>query len=205
MSVPTVTPVKTTNPLQELAKYGQSPWLDYIRRSLLTSGELKRLIEQDGLGGVTSNPAIFEKAITGSTDYTDALLELQKEKGLDAMAIYERMAIKDIQDAADVLRSVYDRTGRRDGYVSLEVSPFLAKDTEGTIRDARRLWKAVDRPNLMVKIPATPEGLPAIQQALSEGININVTLLFAQDMYEKVARAYIAGLQAWADSGGDVG
>ena len=200
----TTTPA-AVNPLQELGKYGQSVWLDYIRRSLISSGELQRMIDQDGLGGVTSNPAIFEKAITGSTDYTDALLELQKEKGLDAMAIYERMAIKDIQDAADVLRPVYDRTGRRDGYVSLEVSPFLAKDTEGTIRDARRLWKAVDRPNLMVKIPATPEGVPAIQQALSEGININVTLLFAQDMYEKVARAYLAGLKAWADSGGDVG
>jgi transaldolase/glucose-6-phosphate isomerase len=193
------------NPLKELGKYGQSVWLDYIRRSLISSGELQRMIEHDGLGGVTSNPAIFEKAITGSTDYTEALEELQKEKGLDAMAIYERMAIKDIQDAADVLRSVYDRTGRRDGYVSLEVSPFLARDTEATIRDARRLWKAVDRPNLMVKIPATPEGLPAIQQALSEGININITLLFAQDMYEQVARAYMAGLQAWADSGGDVG
>jgi len=193
------------NPLQELGKYGQSAWLDYIRRSLISSGELQRMIDQDGLGGVTSNPAIFEKAITGSTDYTEALLELQKEKGLDAMAIYERMAIKDIQDAADVLRPIYERTGRRDGYVSLEVSPFLAKDTEGTIKDARRLWKAVNRPNLMVKIPATPEGVPAIQQALSEGININVTLLFAQDMYERVARAYIAGVQTWANSGGDAG
>ena len=205
MSSVTLTTPAAVNPLRELGRYGQSVWLDYIRRSLISSGELERMIEDDGLGGVTSNPAIFEKAITGSTDYTDALLELQKEKGLDAMAIYERMAIKDIQDAADVLRSIYDRTGRRDGYVSLEVSPFLARDTQGTIGDARRLWKAVDRPNLMIKIPGTPEGLPAIQQALSEGININVTLLFAQDMYEKVARAYLAGLQAWADSGGDVG
>jgi transaldolase/glucose-6-phosphate isomerase len=206
MSSATVTTTPAAvNPLQELGKYGQSAWLDYIRRSLIASGELQRLIDQDGLGGVTSNPAIFEKAITGSTDYTEALLELQKEKGLDAMAIYERMAIKDIQDAADVLRPIYDRTSRRDGYVSLEVSPFLAKDTEGTIKDARRLWKAVNRPNLMVKIPATQEGVPAIQQALSEGININVTLLFAQDMYEKVARAYIAGVQTWANSGGDAG
>src|SRR6516225_483133 len=204
-SVTVTTTPAAVNPLRELSKYGQSVWLDYIRRSLISSGELQRLIDEDGLGGVTSNPAIFEKAITGSTDYTEALLELQKEKGLDAMAIYERMAIKDIQDAADFLRSIYDRTGRRDGYVSLEVSPFLARDTQGTIRDARRLWKAVDRPNLMIKIPGTPEGLPAIQQALSEGININVTLLFAQDMYEKVARAYLAGLEAWADSGGDVG
>ena len=193
------------NPLRELGKYDQSAWLDYIRRSLIASGELRRLIEEDGLGGVTSNPAIFEKAITGSTDYTEALLELQKEKDLDPMAIYERLAIKDIQDAADVLRPVYDRTRRRDGYVSLEVSPFLAKDTEGTIRDARRLWKAVNRPNLMVKIPATPEGVPAIEQALSEGININVTLLFAQEMYQKVARAYIAGVQKWVASGGEAG
>src|SRR5713226_5487273 len=169
MSVPTATPVKTTNPLKELAKYGQSPWLDYIRRSLIASGELKRLIEQDGLGGVTSNPAIFEKAITGSTDYADALLELQKRKDLDAMGVYEILAIQDIQDAADTLRPVYDRTKKRDGYVSLEVSPFLAKDTQGTIKDARRLWKAVGRPNLMVKVPATAEGIPAIRTLIGEG------------------------------------
>ncbi len=164
MSAPTLPAIKTLNPIRELSKYGQSVWLDYIRRSLITSGELKRLVDEDGLGGVTSNPAIFEKAITGSTDYTDALVELQKRKDLDAMGIYEIMAIQDIQDAADTLRPVYDRTKMRDGYVSLEVSPFLAKDTEGTIKDARRLWKAVNRPNLMVKIPATVEGIPAIQQ-----------------------------------------
>jgi transaldolase / glucose-6-phosphate isomerase len=204
MSVSTTAPLKTTNPLKELAKYGQSAWLDYIRRSLLTSGELKRLIEQDGLGGVTSNPAIFEKAITGSTDYADALVELQKRKDLDAMGVYEILAIKDIQDAADTLRPVYDRTKMRDGYVSLEVSPFLAKDTQGTIKDARRLWKAVNRPNLMVKIPATPECIASIQQCISEGININVTLLFAMEEYEKVASAYIAGLQTYAAAGGDV-
>jgi transaldolase/glucose-6-phosphate isomerase len=191
------------NPLKELAKYGQSVWLDYIRRNLITSGELKRLVDEDGLGGVTSNPAIFEKAITGSTDYADALLELQKRKDLDAMGIYETLAIKDIQNAADILRPVYDRTRTRDGYVSLEVSPFLARDTEGTIRDARRLWKAVNRPNLLVKIPATSEGIAAIQQCISEGININVTLLFAQEMYEKVARAYIAGLKKYVAGGGD--
>ncbi len=204
MSVPTATATKTMNPIRELTKYGQSVWLDYIRRSLIASGELKRLIDEDGLGGVTSNPAIFEKAITGSTDYTDALLELQKRKDLDAMAVYEILAIKDIQDAADTLRGVYDRTNKRDGYVSLEVSPFLAKDTQGTIKDARRLWKAVNRPNLMVKIPATVEGIPAIQQCISEGININVTLLFAQEMYEKVAQGYIAGLKTYAGAGGDV-
>jgi len=203
MSTPTVTTPKTMNPLKELAKYGQSVWLDYIRRNLITSGELKRLVDEDGLGGVTSNPAIFEKAITGSTDYADALLELQKRKDLDAMGIYETLAIKDIQDAADILRPVYDRTKTRDGYVSLEVSPFLARDTEGTIKDARRLWKAVNRPNLLVKIPATTEGIAAIQQCISEGININVTLLFAQEMYEKVARAYIVGLKKYVAGGGD--
>ncbi len=205
MSIPTVTTTTptTANHLLELGKYGQSVWLDYIRRNLITSGELKRLIEQDGLAGVTSNPAIFEKAITGSTDYTDALLELQKRKDLDAMGIYEILAIQDIQDAADTLRPVYDRTKKRDGYVSLEVSPFLAKDTDGTIKDARRLWKAVSRPNLMVKVPATPEGVPAVEQLISEGININVTLLFAQERYEKVAHAYIAGLKKFAAGGGD--
>src|SRR6202140_3393711 len=203
MSVPTATPPKTMNPVRELSKYGQSAWLDYIRRSLISSGELKRLVDEDGLGGVTSNPAIFEKAITGSTDYADALVDLQKRKDLDAMGIYEILAIKDIQDAADTLRVVYDRTNKRDGYVSLEVSPFLAKDTEGTIKDARRLWKAVNRPNLMVKVPATVEGIPAIQTLIGEGININVTLLFAMEMYEKVAFAYIAGLKKYAASGGD--
>src|SRR5438552_3950778 len=189
---------QTANPLQELGKYGQSAWLDYIRRSLLTSGDLARLIAEDGLGGVTSNPAIFEKAISGSTDYTEALMELRQHKELDAMAIYERLAIKDIQDAADALRVVYDRTNGRDGYVSLEVSPFLARDSEATIREARRLWKAVGRDNLMIKIPATVECIPAIEQALSEGINVNITLLFAQEMYERVALAYIAGLEKFS-------
>ncbi|HYL35986.1 MAG TPA: bifunctional transaldolase/phosoglucose isomerase [Bryobacteraceae bacterium] len=203
MSVPTESIPKTTNPLLELGKYGQSVWLDYIRRSLITSGELERLIEQDGLGGMTSNPAIFEKAITGSTDYADALIELQKRKDLDAMGVYEVLAIQDIRDAAGTLRPVYDRTRKRDGYVSLEVSPFLARDTEGTIKDARRLWKAVDRPNLLVKVPATVEGIPAIEQLISEGININVTLLFAQEMYERVAQAFIAGLKKYVAAGGD--
>jgi len=197
------TSAATTNPLLELRKYGQSAWLDYIRRSLITGGELKRLVVEDGLGGVTSNPAIFEKAITGSTDYADALAELQKRKDLDAMGVYEIIAIKDIQDAADILRPVYDSTKMRDGYVSLEVSPFLARDTEGTLKDARRLWKAVNRPNLLVKVPATMEGIPAIEQLIGEGINVNVTLLFAQEMYEKVALAYIAGLKKYVASGGN--
>jgi len=203
MATTTTTTVSTTNPLRELSRYGQSAWLDYIRRSLITGGELKRLVDEDGVGGLTSNPAIFEKAITGSTDYAEALVELQKRKDLDAMAVYEVLAIKDIQDVADALRPVYDRTNKRDGYVSLEVSPFLAKDTEGTIKDARRLWKAVNRPNLLVKVPATIEGIPAIEQLISEGISINVTLLFAQEMYEKVAFGYINGLKKYAAGSGN--
>jgi transaldolase / glucose-6-phosphate isomerase len=192
------------NPLKELNKYGQSVWLDYIRRSLITSGELQRLIDEDGLMGVTSNPSIFEKAITGSADYSDFLEKLQKSKDLDAMAIYERLAVRDIQDAADVMKQVYTRTAFRDGYVSLEVSPFLARDTQGTIDEARRLWKTVGRENLLIKVPGTPEGIPAIEQLLSEGINVNVTLLFSQDVYEKVAQAYISGLEKRAAQGGDL-
>jgi transaldolase/glucose-6-phosphate isomerase len=194
----------TMNPLVELKKYGQSIWFDYIRKSLITSGELQRMIDEDGLAGVTSNPAIFEKAITGSTDYTDSLIELQKRSDLDAMALYEIIAIRDIQSAADVLRPVYDRTKRRDGYVSFEVSPYLANDTQATVAEARRLWKTVNRENLMVKVPATTAGIPAIEQLISEGINVNVTLLFAREMYEKVAWAFISGLEKLAASGGDV-
>ncbi|MGA8143476.1 MAG: bifunctional transaldolase/phosoglucose isomerase [Candidatus Acidiferrales bacterium] len=195
-------PNKSQNPLKALNAFGQSVWLDYIRRSLISTGELARLIDQDGLRGVTSNPSIFEKAITGSTDYSKALEELSARKDLDAKQIYESLAIRDIQDAADVLRPVYDKTNRRDGYVSLEVAPYLAHKTEETLDEARRLWKVVGRENLMVKVPGTPEGIPAIRQLISEGININVTLLFAQDVYERVAEAYISGLEALAKSGG---
>ncbi|MFZ0211316.1 MAG: bifunctional transaldolase/phosoglucose isomerase [Candidatus Acidiferrales bacterium] len=196
--------VKTENPLKTLTKFGQSVWLDYIRRSLLTSGELRRLIDKDGLRGMTSNPSIFEKAITGSTDYADFLKSLDSRPELDAKARYEMLAIRDIQDAADILRPVYDMTKRGDGYVSLEVSPLLANDTQGTIDEARRLWKTVHRENVMIKVPATPEGTPAIQQLLSEGININITLLFAQEAYGKVAQAYIAALETYAKNGGDL-
>ncbi len=192
------------NPVLQLQDFGQSVWLDYIRRSLLTSGELKRLVTEDGLRGVTSNPSIFEKAIVGSTDYQDILSDPQS-RNLDAKALYEKVAIRDIQDAADVLRPVYDSSQRNYGYVSLEVSPLLAHDTEGTIEEARRLWKAVGRPNLMVKVPGTTEGIPAIAELISEGININVTLLFAQEMYEAAAEAYIAGLEEWVSRGGDAG
>lgn len=183
-----------TNSLKELAKYGQSPWLDYIRRDLFTTGELKRLIEEDGLKGMTSNPAIFEKSI-GSEFYKDSIAKLALEKGLTAVSLYEKLAIEDIQTAADALRSVYDVTNKRDGYVSLEVSPALADDSKGTLEEARRLWTAVDRPNLMVKVPATAVGFDTIKQLISEGININVTLLFSQDSYAQVAEAYIAGLE----------
>jgi transaldolase/glucose-6-phosphate isomerase len=191
------------NPLKALQGQGQSVWLDYIRRSLLTSGGLDRMIKKDGLRGVTSNPAIFEKAITGSTDYTEILGTLAPQYP-DAKALYEQVAIRDIQDATDVLRPVYEQTQRRDGYVSLEVSPHLAHDTQGTLEEARRLWEAVGRNNLMIKVPATPEGIPAIEQLISEGINVNVTLLFAQETYERVAKAYIAGLGKRAAQGGDV-
>jgi len=182
------------NPLKQLAEYGQSPWLDYIRRDLFTTGELKRLIEEDGLKGMTSNPAIFEKAI-GSEHYKDSIAKLALEEGASAISLYEKLAIEDIQTAADALRVVYDETKMRDGYVSLEVSPALADDSEGTLEEARRLWKAVDRPNLMVKVPATAVGFDTIKQLIFEGININVTLLFAQESYAKVAEAYVAGLE----------
>ncbi len=184
---------KATNPLIGLQKFGQSIWLDYIRRDLLTGGELKRLIEEDGLRGMTSNPAIFEKAIADSNLYDDILKSLQSRTDLDATGRYEILAIRDIQDAADILRSVYDKSNLRDGYVSLEVSPYLARDTQATLHEARRLWKAVGRPNVMIKVPGTKEGIPAFQQLISEGININVTLLFSQEVYQQVADAYIAG------------
>jgi transaldolase/glucose-6-phosphate isomerase len=191
------------NPLTELQRYGQSVWLDYIRRSLITGGELRRLLDEDGLRGVTSNPAIFEKAIAGSTDYEGQLKELTKRRDLDAKAAYEILAIHDIQDVADILRPIYESSGKRDGYVSLEVSPDLAHDTQGTLDEARRLWKAVDRVNVMIKVPATPAGIPAIKALIGDGINVNVTLLFAVEAYEAVAEAYIAGLETFAAKGGD--
>jgi len=195
---------KVSNPLKDLLNYGQSVWLDYIRRNLFTSGELKRLIEEDGLRGMTSNPAIFEKAIAGSDDYTDLLQSLAARTDLDAKARYEILAIRDIQHAADLLRPVYESSKRRDGYVSLEVSPYLAHQAQATIEEARRLWKAVGRGNVMIKVPGTVEGIPAFQQLTSEGINVNVTLLFSQEVYERVAEAYLAGLEQLAARGGDV-
>ena len=189
------------NPLAKLPQVGQSVWLDFIKRSLITGGELRRLVAEDAIGGVTSNPAIFQKAIEGSDDYVSAIAELAKVGALSAKGIYEGLAIKDIQDTADVLRPVYDRTKAHDGYVSLEVSPELAKDTKGTLEEARRLWAAVSRPNLMIKVPATSEGVPAIKALLSEGINVNVTLLFARERYEEVARTFIEGIEGAAAAG----
>jgi transaldolase/glucose-6-phosphate isomerase len=194
----------TKNPLKQLLDYGQSMWLDYIRRDLFTTGKLTALITDDGLRGMTSNPSIFEKAIADSSLYDDFLHSLASRKDLDATGIYEQIAIRDIQDAADALRPVYEESKFRDGYVSLEVSPYLARKTPETIEEARRLWKAVKRENVMIKVPGTAEGLPAIRQLIGEGININVTLLFAQEVYEKVAEAYIAGLEDLAARGGNL-
>jgi transaldolase / glucose-6-phosphate isomerase len=190
------------NPLRALQLFGQSVWLDNIRRSLITSGELRRLIDEDGVRGLTSNPAIFDKAISGSSEYRD-LLEAPGAASMDPMALYERLAIRDIQDAADLFKPVYAATARRDGYVSLEVSPLLAADTGATLAEARRLWRAVNRDNLMIKIPGTPAGIPAIRQLIAEGINVNVTLLFAQQAYEAAADAYITGLESLVARGGD--
>ncbi len=194
----------TKNPLKELLNYGQSMWLDYIRRDLFTTGKLKQLIAEDGLRGMTSNPAIFEKAIADSSLYDDFLKSLASRSDLDTTGRFEQIAIRDIQDAADTLRPVYDESNFRDGYVSLEVSPYLARKTRETIDEARRLWKAVQRENVMIKVPGTTEGLPAIRQLIGEGININITLLFAQEVYEKVAEAYVAGLEDLASRGGNL-
>jgi len=194
----------TKNPLKELLNYGQSMWLDYIRRDLFTSGKLKQLIDDDGLRGMTSNPAIFEKAIGESSLYDDMLKSLASRPDLDTTARFEQIAIRDIQDAADALHGVYEESNFRDGYVSLEVSPYLARKTKETVDEARRLWKAVQRENVMIKVPGTTEGLPAIRQLIGEGININITLLFAQEVYEKVAEAYIAGLEDLAAHGGNL-
>jgi transaldolase len=199
-TIPNTGSQSAANPLKGLLAYGQSPWMDYIRRDLLTGGGLKKFIAEDGLRGQTSNPTIFEKAINGSTLYND-ILNSPEAKSLNAKQLYEKIAIRDVQDACDIFRPVYDESKHRDGYVSLEVSPLLANDTNGTMEEARRLWKAVNRPNVMIKVPATPEGIPAIRQLLEDGLNINITLLFAQSAYEKVAEAFIAALEARAAKG----
>jgi transaldolase len=181
--------------LKELTRQGQSVWLDFISRQLICNGDLKRLVENDGVRGVTSNPTIFEKAIAGSTDYDQTLRALlSKDPEADVEKLYEPLAIEDIRMAADVLRPVYDETDAADGYVSLEVSPHLAHDTQATIGEARRLRAEVDRPNVMIKVPATPEGIPAVETLIAEGVNVNITLMFSMAHYEAVARAYINGL-----------
>lgn len=191
------------NPIRRLQTLGQSVWLDSLRQSLVTSGELIRLIDEDGLRGVTSNPSVFGKAFAGSTDYHDALDAIERRHDMEPLALYETLAIRDIRDAADLLRPVYDATGGADGYVSLDVSPYLAHDTAGTVADAHRLWSAVNRENLMIAIPGTVEGVPAVRQLTSDGVNVNVTLLFSVGRYHDVAQAFIEGLAQFVDRGGD--
>jgi transaldolase len=188
------------NPLQRLGALGQSIWLDFIRRDLISSGGLRRLIEEDGLRGMTSNPSIFEKAIAESHDY-DADIRAMALAGSDPQAIYETLSQQDVRSAADEFRAVYDATAGKDGFVSLEVNPHLARDTGGTLKEARRLWAALDRPNVLIKVPATAQGLPAIRQLIGEGISVNVTLLFGLPRYREVAEAYIDGLEARAAQG----
>jgi len=184
------------NSVKQLQQFHQSVWLDYIRRDLITSGALKRLVEEDGLRGVTSNPTIFEKAISGSSEYDEALREaIASESASEPVRLFEKLAVEDIQLAADVLRPVYDATDGSDGFVSIEVLPQWANDTAGTINEARRLWREVNRPNLMVKVPATRAGIPAIEDLTAAGINVNITLMFSMAHYEAVAHAYLRGLE----------
>jgi transaldolase / glucose-6-phosphate isomerase len=194
---------KGANPLKGLLTYGQSPWMDYVRRDLLTGGGLKKMIDEDGLRGMTSNPTIFEKAISAGDYYKD-ILESPEAKKLDAKGVFEKIAIRDVQDACDIFKGVYAESQQKDGFVSLEVSPLLASDAQGTMDEARRLWKAVNRPNLMIKVPGTKECVPAIRTLLEEGININITLLFAQSAYEAVAEAFFSALEARVKKGQDV-
>lgn len=185
---------QTGTAMQALLELGQSVWLDYLRRGMFRSGELQSLID-GGLRGMTSNPTIFEQAIAGSSDYDDELMSLARSRMSD-LAVFERLATGDVRQAADLFRPVYDATDGRDGFVSLEVSPTLARDTERTIAEARRLWAEVDRPNLMIKVPGTREGWPAIERLLTEGINVNITLLFSLEHYRQVAEAYVRALEA---------
>ena len=189
------------NPLLELQSLGQSIWIDFISRTMSSSGELQRMIKEDGVSGVTSNPSIFEKAITESESYDETIQALTLQ-GKTTDEVYQLITVEDIQVVADVLRPTYDRTDGQDGFVSLEVSPVLAHDTQGTINEARMLWSLVDRPNAMIKVPATREGIPAIKQLIGEGININITLLFGLPRYQQVVNAYLDGLEILAGKGG---
>ena len=191
------------NPVKALENHGQAVWLDFLARGFVAGGDLKQLIDTDGVKGVTSNPSIFEKAIGSSDEYDGAIGNALKKGDRPVAELFEHLAIEDIQNAADVLRPVYDQLKGEDGFVSLEVSPYLATDGKETIAEAKRLWRDVGRKNLMVKVPATPEGLPAIQQLIGEGISINITLLFSQKVYVQVAEAYLAGLEKFVRGGGD--
>jgi len=195
-----VTEELMSNGLKKLAELGQSVWYDYIRRDLYTGGELRRLIEEDGLSGMTSNPTIFQKAIAETDLYDDSIRTLSG-RGLSGPALFEALEVEDVRAAADVFRPVFDRTGGDDGFVSIEVNPALSHDTEGTVAEARRLWRACDRPNVMVKIPGTTEGVPAIRAALAEGININITLLFSVARHREVMEAYLSALESRAAAG----
>jgi transaldolase len=192
------------NPLRELERYGQSVWYDSLRRGIIASGELERFVREDGLAGLTTNPAIYEKAIGSTRDYDPELARLLPRSDLDAKAVYEELALDDIRAAADLLRPVYERASRRDGYVSLEVSPVAARDERATLAEARRLWRALARENVMIKVPGTPEALPAIRRLLAEGVNVNVTLLFSREAYRSVADAHLAALEERAARGEDV-
>src|SRR6266436_1636697 len=192
-----------TNPLRMLQEYGQSVWLDFVSRDLLKSGELTRLVAEDGVRGVTSNPSIFEKAIGHGDDYDELIAAAEAAGDLDPGALFEGLAIHDIREGADALNPVYEQTQGRDGYISIEVSPYLAMQTDETIDEARRLWQSIGRRNLMVKVPATGPGLPAIRTLIGEGINVNITLLFSQQVYAAVADAYISGLEDFVAKGGD--
>jgi len=192
------------NSLQALSKQGQSVWLDTIQRSLLTSGGLQKLIDNDAISGLTSNPSLFARAIIQSNEYNVDIARCRQRGITDPQTIYEELASNDIRLAAEVMRPIYELTNKRDGYVSLEVSPQLATDTKATCRDARRLWRMVDRANIMIKIPATDEGIVAIRTLLAEGININVTLLFSRKVYAKVIEAFLSGLEDLASAGGDI-
>src|SRR5476649_1799179 len=191
------------NPVKTLENHGQAVWLDFLARGFVAKGDLKALIDTDGVKGVTSNPSIFEKEIGSSDEYDSSIGRALKSGDRPVAELFEHLAIEDIQNAANVLRPVYDQLRGDDGFVSLEVSPYLAMDTKGTIAEAERLWKDVKRKNLMVKVPATPEGLPAIRHLIGEGISINITLLFSQKVYVQVAEAYLAGLEKYVGGGGD--
>src|SRR5207248_1202774 len=179
------------NPLREVEALGQSIWLDYMRRDLITTGKLQQMVDEDGISGITSNPTIFEKAISAGNDYDSSIQKISPE--IDSVSLFEKLEVEDIRMAADVLRPIYDRTKGNDGFVSIEVNPYLAYNTAGSVAEAHRLWSEVDRPNLMVKIPATCEGLPAIEQLITDGINVNITLMFSVSQYEDVMRAYLKG------------